>query len=93
MPKSESLPSLFAHLLFFKERLERYAPVALYKRTTMNDLHMLLMTKERLWAIRSGRSWQKSDGFDLRFFTSEILFHYFTILLTKTSESLEKQIT
>ena len=48
MPESKSLPSLFAHLLFFKDRLERYAPVALYKRTTMNDLHMLLMTKDVL---------------------------------------------
>ena len=55
LPKSESLPLLFAHSLFFKERLERFthslffkeqlegfAPVALYKRTTL--------------PIRSGRS-------------------------------------
>ena len=34
MPKSESLPSLVAHLLFFKERLERFAFVAHDKRAT-----------------------------------------------------------
>ena len=34
MPKSESLMSLFAHCLLFKEGLERFAPVALYKRAT-----------------------------------------------------------
>ena len=38
----------FAHLLFFKERLERFASVALYKTATV--------------AIHSGRSWQKSEG-------------------------------
>ena len=47
LPKNESLTLLFAHLLFFKERLERFTPIALYKRET--------------WAICSGRSWQKSD--------------------------------
>ena len=38
--------------------------------------------KERPWAIRSGRSWTKSDLSDLIYFT--MLF-----LLQKTSESLE----
>ena len=40
MPKSESLL-----LLFFKERLERFAPVALYKKATVSDLLRSLMTK------------------------------------------------
>ena len=39
MRKSESLPSIFAHLLFFKEPLERFAPVS--------DSLRSLMTKER----------------------------------------------
>ena len=47
MPKSESLPSLFAHLLFFKERLEQFSPIALYKRATVSDLLRSLMKKEQ----------------------------------------------
>ena len=31
------LTSLFAHSLFFKEQLERFAPVAFYKRATVSD--------------------------------------------------------
>ena len=31
-----------AHSLFFKERLERFAPVVLYKRTTVSDLRITL---------------------------------------------------
>ena len=46
MPKSELLPSLFAHSFFFKEQLERFAPVALYKRATMSNSLWSLMTKE-----------------------------------------------
>ena len=42
--KSELLPSLFAHLLFFKERLKQFALVALYKRATMSDSLKSLMT-------------------------------------------------
>ncbi len=72
--KSESLPKLFAHSLFFKERLERFTPVALYKRATMSDSFRLLMTKEPPWAICSGCSKQKSDGSDLLFLTIESLF-------------------
>ena len=34
MPKSKSLQSLFTHLLFFKEQIERFSPAALYKRAT-----------------------------------------------------------
>ena len=45
MPKSKSVPSLFAHLLFFKEQLEWFAPVDLYKRANMSDSLRLLMTK------------------------------------------------
>ena len=36
MSKSKSFPSLFAHLLLFKERFEQFAPMAIYKRVT-ND--------------------------------------------------------
>ena len=58
MSKSESLPSLFAQSLFFKEPWERYALVALEKR---GILIPSLFTKEKLRAIRSRCSWQKSD--------------------------------
>ena len=68
------LTSLFAHSLFFKERLEQFSRVALYKRATMSDSLRSLMTKEQPWAIRSGRSWQKSDGSDSLFFMSKLLF-------------------
>ena len=61
MPKSESLPSLFAQLLFFKEQWEQLALVTLDKRATMSYLLSLLMTK-------------KSDGSDLLIFTNESLF-------------------
>ena len=37
----QSLSSLFDHLLFFKEQLERFAPVALYKRAT-GGIHSFL---------------------------------------------------
>ena len=47
MSKSKLLPSLFGHSLSFKERLERFAPVVLYKRTTVSDSLWSLMTKER----------------------------------------------
>ena len=46
MPKSKSLPLLLANLLFFKEWLKQFAPVALYKRATVSDSLRLLMTKE-----------------------------------------------
>ena len=44
IPKSESLLLLFAHLLFFKERLEQFSPVALYKRVTPRDSLKSLMS-------------------------------------------------
>ena len=61
MHNSKSLPSLFAHLLFFKERLEwfahsrslqksdreGFAQVAHDNRATVNDLLRSLMKKER----------------------------------------------
>ena len=45
MPKSESLPSIFTRSLFFKELLERLAPVALCKRVTVSNWLRSLMTK------------------------------------------------
>ena len=44
--EGESLPLLFNHLLFFKERLERFAPVALYEQVIVSNLLRLFMTKE-----------------------------------------------
>ena len=78
--------SLFAHLVFFKEQLERFAPVALYKRATLaihsitqdkratlNNLLRSLMTKER---------WEH-----LLFFTSE---SWITLLLTQNERIAQK---
>ena len=75
MPKSESLPSLFPHTLFFKEQFEWFAHIAHYKKNceqfaqvahdkiaTLSNLLRSLMTKE--W-------WEQ---FAL-FFSSESLFH------------------
>ena len=46
MPKSESLPVLFALLLFLKSNSEQIATVAFYKRVTVSDSLPLLFTKE-----------------------------------------------
>ena len=46
MPACEALPLLFAHSLFFKEQLEWFAPVALYKRATVSA-SLRSLTKER----------------------------------------------
>ena len=73
-PKSKSLPPLYAQSLFFKERTERFALIALYKRATVSESLPLLFTQKQRWAIRTGRSWQKSDESDSLFFTSESLF-------------------
>ena len=73
--------------LFFKERLEWFAQVAHYKRATVCDLLRLLMTKEQLWAIRSGHSWQKSEGSDLLFFTSKLLFRSQNELIAQKTDS------
>ena len=68
-----SFPPFYAYLLFFKEQIEQFAPVALYKRATLSNSLRSLMTKE--WQkICLGPSWQKRDGRDLLFFTSESLF-------------------
>ena len=88
MPKSESLPSLFAQSLFFKELQERFALVTLYKRATMRESLPTLFTKERPWAIGSFRSWQKRDRSDLFFFTGESLFR-----LQKSSDLLVKPMS
>ena len=48
MPKSETLPLLFAHSLFFKEQINRFSLVALYKRETLSHSLRLSMTKEPL---------------------------------------------
>ena len=48
MPKSETLPLLFAHSLFFKEQFNRFSLVALYKRETLSHSLRLSMTKEPL---------------------------------------------
>ena len=88
MPKSESLPSLFAQSLFFKELQERFALVTLYKRATMRESLPTLFTKERPWAIGSFRSWQKRDRSDLFFFTGESLFS-----LQKSSDLLVKPMS
>ena len=50
---SESLLLLFAHLLFFKERRERIAPVAIYKRATVRESLRSLMTKKSYSSICS----------------------------------------
>ena len=47
IPESESLTLLFAHLLFFKERLERFAPIAIYQRATMSDLLTWLFRSQK----------------------------------------------
>ena len=47
MPKIESLPSLFAPLLFFKERWEWFALVNIYKRVTVSDSLLSLFKTER----------------------------------------------
>ena len=60
MPKSNSLTMIIDRSLFFKERLGRFTPVALYKRATMSNSLRSLMTK-------SNRS-------DSLFFMSEFLF-------------------
>ena len=68
MPKNKSIPSAFAHSLFFLKRLEQFTSFALFKQATESNSLRLLMTKEQLWAICSDRSWQKRDGSYLLFF-------------------------
>ena len=47
MPKSESLPSLFAPVLFFQEGWERFTLIVLYKRATVSYSLPSLFTKEQ----------------------------------------------
>ena len=77
MPKSKSLTSLFAQLLFIKEWQERFAHIAPLPS---------LFTKECPWAFQSGCVWQKSDGSDSVFFASKLLF-----CSQKMCESLKKR--
>ena len=81
----ESLSSLFKKerlarqfFTFFYPRANRSHHSLLIRTFFKSDLSNLLLSlfrKERLWAICSGCSWQKSDGSNLLFFTSESLFH------------------
>ena len=57
MPKSESLLSLFAQPLFFKEQQECFALIALYKGVTISNLLPSIITNERPWVI-SYFSWE-----------------------------------
>ena len=59
---------------FLKSDREGIAQVALNKRATVSDSLLLLFTKEKHWAICSGRSWKKSNGSILLFFADESLF-------------------
>ena len=63
--------SLLIHSFF--KRLERFTSIALYKQATESDSLRSLMTKEQPWAIRSGRSWQKSDWSNLLCFMGVLL--------------------
>ena len=79
MPKSASLPSLFAPSLFLKSD-RSYSLLSLYKRVTVNKSLPPLYTKERPWTICSHGSLQKCDDSDLLFSKSNSLFR---ALLTK----------
>ena len=57
------------------------------EREYLSNLFPSLFTKELPWVIRSGCSWQKSDTAIGSFSRANL---YFTLLLTKTSKSLEK---
>ena len=61
VPNSESILSLFAHLLFF------------LRATWAIRSHRSLQNSHHALAICSGSSWQKSDGNNSLFFTSESL--------------------
>ena len=89
-PKREICSTKLIFFLCFWQFFYCFSPfyaqerIALYKRATVSQSLPSLFTKEWPWAIRSGCSWQKSDGKDF-FFTSESLF-----CSQKTSNSLEK---
>ena len=75
--------SLLIHSFF--KRLERFTSITLYKQATESDSLRLLMTKEQPWAIRSGRSWQKSDWSNLLCFMGVLLLCSFA---QKTAERI-----
>ena len=53
IPKSESLLSLFSPSLFCKERLERFAHIALYKKATMSELLFPSFAHKKRWKPKS----------------------------------------
>ena len=53
VPKCESLGSLFAQLLSFKERREQFNLIALYKKSTMNySLPLLFFISKSLFRLQ-----------------------------------------
>ena len=84
MPMSESLQSLFALSLFFKEQWEQFALIALYRRATVSESLQSLFTKEWLQAICSFPKGNRYFALYLQK-TSDSLFAH-----KKTSDSLEK---
>ena len=61
IPKSESLLSLIAQSLSFKERQKRFTLIALYKKATGRKSLPSLLIKEWPWTIRSRCSQKTSD--------------------------------
>ena len=84
MPMSESLQSLFALSLFFKEQWEQFALIALYRRATVSESLQSLFTKEWPKAICSFPKGNRYFALYLQK-TSDSLFAH-----NKTSDSLEK---
>ena len=91
-------------LLILKSNCEQFTHVAHYKRATVSDLLRLLITKERPWSIHSRWSLQKSNreqfakvAHDKRAARVNCSFSWancsFVLLLTKTTESLEKPMS
>ena len=71
MPQSESLTSLLAPSLVFKEQQEQFAFVTLYKRANMRESLPSLITKEQPWAICSCCFLLKCNGSISLFFESK----------------------
>ena len=64
MPKSKSLLLLFTQSLFFKEQLEQFALIVIYKRAAVSKLLMSLIQK--YVAMFVIRSWKRANRyFDL----------------------------
>ena len=77
--KSESLPSFFPQLLFFKDRRDWFTLFSLQKSATVSKPLPLLFTKERSWTNRSRWSVKKSDRSNLLFFTSKPMIEFPTL--------------